>query len=87
MAEKRRSVVHEPEFIDDLSRLIFDDESSLDYIAAAEDLLSREPESGVCVDAEGLVWFLDLPPIRGRQVGLWYTFDGNTVIFLNVLAT
>lgn len=87
MAENRRSVVHEPEFIDDLSRLIFDDERSLDYIAAAEDLLSREPESGVLVNAEGPVWFLDLPPIRGRQVGLWYTLDAETVILLNVLAT
>jgi hypothetical protein len=87
MAEKRRSVVHEHEFIEDLSRLIFDEGAGIEYIAGAEDLLSREPMSGVCVDADDWMWFLDLPPIRGHQVGLWYTFDDDTVIFLHVLTT
>ena len=81
--QRQRSIVHEPEFIDELGVFVGHAEKALDFIAGAEYLLSREPESGV-PDGEGLVWFLSLPPIGDRQLTIYYTFDLETVTFLAI---
>ena len=44
--QRQRSIVHEPEFIDELGVFVGRAEKALDFIAGAEDVLSREPESG-----------------------------------------
>jgi hypothetical protein len=81
---RRRSIVREPLFEDSLAALIRDPESADDYTAAAEDLLSREPESGR--PFQGGVWMLPMSPIRGKTVYLYYTFDDETVTFIAIAA-
>ena len=56
--QRQRSIIHEPEFIDELGVFVGHAEKALDFIAGAEDLFSREPESGV-PDDEGLVWLFE----------------------------
>ena len=56
--QRQRRIIHEPEFIDELGVFVGHAEKALDFIAGAEDLLSREPESGV-PDDEGLVWLFE----------------------------
>ena len=50
---------------------------------AAEDLLSREPQSG----EPGLrgMWVLPMALIGNRAVWLFYTFDEETVTFVAIL--
>ncbi len=81
--ERQRSIIHEPEFIDELGVFVGRAEEALNFIASAEDLLSREPESGV-PDDEGLVWLLSLPPIGDLQLTIYYTFGAETVTFLAI---
>ena len=78
---RQRSIVHEPEFIDELGVFVGRAEEALDFIACAEALLSREPESGV-PDEEGLVWTLSLAPIGNLQLNIYYIFDEDAVTFL-----
>jgi hypothetical protein len=52
---RRRSIVHEPEFIEERGVFVSPAEEAFGFIAGAENLLSREPESGV-PDGDGDVW-------------------------------
>ena len=80
---RQRSIVHEPEFIDELGVFVGRAEEALNFIACAEDLLSREPESGV-FDDEGEVWLMSLAPIGDLQLTIYYIFDEDTVTFLAI---
>lgn len=81
---RRRSIIRDPLFDDSLAALIRDAETADEYTAAAEDLLSREPEIGKPF-RDGL-WLLPMSPIRGKTVYLYYTFDADAVIFIAIAA-
>jgi hypothetical protein len=81
----RRSIVRDGLFEDSLEMLFRRDAEAADeYTAAAEDLLSREPQSGTKV--EDGVWILPMAPIGKKHVYLYYTFDEMTVLFLAIVA-
>ena len=87
MAAKRRSIVREHEFEEQLDALICNAEEEEDFIAAAEDILSEDPALGALVDAgPPEIWTLALPPVRDRAVSLFYTFNESVVILLHVVA-
>ena len=81
---RRRSIVREPLFDDSLAALIRDAETADEYTAAAEDVLSREPESGRPFQ-DGL-WMLPMSPIGGKTVYLYYSFDDETVLLIAIAA-
>ena len=81
---RRRSIVREELFEDSLAALIGDAEEADEFTAAAEDLLSREPEIGT--PSESGVWTLPMAPIGESAVYLYYTFDEDTVLFLAIAA-
>ena len=77
-----RSIIREDAFEDELRLLIGDAEQADEYTAAAEDLLSREPEMGTPMG--GAVWVLPMQPVENEAIWLLYTFDESTVIFLGL---
>ena len=81
-----REVVEEHEFVEQLDRLIFDAEEAEEFIAAAKTVLAHKPDEGMPATADGSIWSLAMPPIRGRTVTLYYTFDERTVTFLAIVA-
>ena len=80
--DRRRSIVSSPEFIDELEVFVGEGQPALEFIARAEDLLSREPRSGVTADGE--VWLLSLAPIGDLQLTIYYAFDGDNVLLLAI---
>jgi hypothetical protein len=82
MDAKRRNIVHETAFIDELSVFVDGVEKGLSFIAGAEDLLSREPQAGYTRDGE--VWLLNLPPIGDLELTIYYPFDTDYVFFLAI---
>ena len=62
-----REIVREHEFDEQLSRLLGDLESGDKFTAAAEDLLSRLPRSGMPVGEGELVWELSMAPVNNRR--------------------
>lgn len=81
----RLEIVHEHEFEEQLAALIPDAEQADEFIAAADDLLSREPLSGDLASPALGIWGLPMFPIRGRQVTLYYTFDERAVTLLSIV--
>ena len=77
-----RSIIREEAFDDELRVLLPDEEEADEYTAAAEDLLSREPEMGVPTEVG--VWALPMQPVENEAVWLLYTFDESAVIFLGL---
>ena len=82
----RLDIIHEHEFEEQLAALIPDEEWADDFTAAAEDLLSREPQSGRLASPKLGIWALPMFPVRGRQVTLYYTFDECAVTLLSIVA-
>lgn len=82
----RLEIIHEHEFEGQLTALIPNVEQADEFTAAAEDLLSRQPRSGLIASRDGAVWGLPMSPVRGRQVTLYYTFDDRTVTLLSIVA-
>lgn len=79
-----RQIIRELEFDEQLAALLPGDFEEADkFTAAAEDLLSRLPDSGM-VGAGG-VWELSMAPVRDKRVTLYYTFSETTVYFLAIL--
>lgn len=78
----RRSIVREGLFEDSLAALIGDAEQADEFVAGAEDLLSREPESGSPL--AGGVWALPMAPLKDAAVYLYYSFDECTVLFIAI---
>ena len=85
--QPRLEIIREHEFEEQSRALIIDTEDADEFTAGAEDLLSREPESGVPASRDGSIWFLPMAPVRSRRVSLFYTFDETTVVFLSILAS
>ena len=61
-------------------------EEADEFTHGAEIALSMEPTLGVPVSRDGKIWVLPMPPVRGRQVSLYYSFDEETVTFEAILA-
>lgn len=80
----RRSIVREPLFEDSLTALIRDAQRADNYTAAAEDVLSEDPESGA--PFQNGMWMMLMSPIGGKTVYLYYTFDEETVTFIAIAA-
>jgi hypothetical protein len=81
-----RRIIHEHEFEEQLSRLIFDPELADEFIAAAEEMLARDPENGMPCEPTGTIWYVPMSLVRGRRVSLYYTFDDETVNLLWIQA-
>ena len=82
-----RSVIREFHFEKDLAELIGDHAEADDFVAGAEWLLARDPESGTRTDEGSVVWILPMAPIRDEQVALYYTFDNSTVWLISIAVT
>ena len=82
----RLEIIHEHEFEEQLAALVPDVERADEFTAAAEDLLSRLPRSGLPASRDGSVWGLPMSPLGGRQVTLYYTIDENSVTLLSIVA-
>jgi hypothetical protein len=82
----RRSIAREPEFEEQLARLIPNEEEADEFTAAAEYVLAVDPREGLPASRDGLIWSLPMQPVRGRGVSLFYTFDDRVVVFLAILA-
>ena len=80
----RLNVIREHLFEDSLVELAGSAERGDEFVAAAEDLLSRLPDAGTRL--ENGVWTLPMSPIQGRDVWLFYTFDETAVTFLVIAA-
>ena len=81
-SEPLLSVISEHLFEDSLTALTGSTERGDEFVAAAEDLLSREPLSGARM--ENGLWSLPMSPVGGADVWLIYTFDENAVHLLFV---
>ena len=81
---KRRSVIREPEFEEQLERLIPNAEDADDFTLGAECVLSIDPTAGR--QASEWVWILPMFPVGGLRVNLYYSFDDTTVYFLGIIA-
>jgi hypothetical protein len=79
-------IIRETEFDEQLHARIADSETADDFTAGAEELLAREPRSGLPVTNEGDVWYLPMSPVAGRRVSIFYSFDARTVILLAIVA-
>ena len=87
MAGRRRNVIREHEFEEQLAALICNDEEADDYVNAAEYILADDPTLGSLASAgPPEIWKLGLPPVRDRAVMLFYTFNESVVVFLYVVA-
>ena len=78
----RRSIVREHLFEDSLATLFPLIEEADEFVAAAEDVLSEDPELGRPL-RDG-VWMLPMNAVRGADVWLYYAFDEETVTFLAI---
>jgi hypothetical protein len=65
--------------------LIVNPEQADEFIAAAEEILARDPESGMLCKGGASIWYLVMAPVGGRRVSLFYTFDPKWVVFLAIL--
>ena len=71
MAARRRSVICEHEFEEQLAALVGEAAEADDYVAAAEYILARDPTLGALAKAGPPdIWTLALPPVRNRSVSL-----------------
>ena len=87
MGVRLRSIVREHEFEEQLDALICNVGEADEFVAAAEDILSKDPALGTLVaDTPHEIWKLPMAPVRGRSVALFYTFNESTVVFLYVVA-
>jgi hypothetical protein len=84
MARHRRSIIREPEFEEQLQRLIPSAEEADDSTLGAECVLSIDPLVGS--QASESVWVLPMFPVRGSEVNLYYSFDDLNVYFLGIIA-
>ena len=81
----RLEIIHEHEFEEQLAALIPGFEQADEFTAAAEDLLSRLPHSGLPASRDGSIWGLPMSPVGGRQVTLYYSFDEHSVTLLSIV--
>lgn len=87
MAAKRRSIVREHEFEEQLDALICNAEEAEGFIAPAEDILSEDPTLGSLADAgPPEIWTLALPSVRDRAGVSVLDVDKSVVILLHVVA-
>lgn len=83
MAAAQRTIVHEKRFSRELHRIEPNPHRANEIIEGPEWVLSRNPYEGIQLAPKSPVWFLsiDLP---GKKLGLYYTFDHETVYFLSI---
>jgi hypothetical protein len=81
-----REVIREADFEEQVAALIPDIEKADLFMAAAEELLAREPRDGLPASKDGSVWYLPMSPIRGKTVALYYTFDVTAVTLIAITA-
>lgn len=81
--DKFRTIVKNPLFEQDLSKLEFDAVRADEFTEGAEFVLSRNPEYGTKITRD--VWFLPMwQPSEGKRVNLYYTFDQDRIFFLSL---
>jgi hypothetical protein len=81
-----REIIHEHEFEEQLGVLIGDAEAAEEFVAAAKTVLACQPKEGMPATADSSIWSLAMPPIDGRTVTLYYTFDDRTVTLPAIVA-
>ena len=77
-----RSIIREPEFERSLAALFEIPPEADAYTEAAEILLAANPTLGNIGSMGREVWEFPMPPVDGKTVSLFYTFDETTVWFL-----
>jgi hypothetical protein len=83
--EPRRDVFWNGEFEAQLAGLIPDEEEAGEFVAGAEDLLSRKPELGSRASDDGTVWSIPMTLLGERELWLLYSFDESRVVLLAVV--
>ena len=83
---KRREIIRDSEFEEQLIALIPDFEEADDFTLGAEVILSLDPLAGTLADEELGIWILPMMPVRNPAVTLYYSFDETSVEFLAILA-
>lgn len=81
--DKFRTIVKNPLFDQDLSKLGFDAVRADEFTEGCEFVLARDPKYGTLIAKN--VWFLPMwQPDKGKRVNLYYTFDQDHVYFLSL---
>ena len=83
MAAAYRTVVHEKRFSRELHQIEPNPHRANEITEGAEWVLSREPYAGIQLAPKSPVWFLPIG-LPGKKLGLYYTFDDETVYFLSI---
>lgn len=65
--------------------LLVNEEEADEFTNTAEIVLAENPLMGVPVTKDGTIWQLAMPPVRGRSVSLYYSFDEQNVTFLFII--
>lgn len=82
-----RTVVREPTFDQQLSKLFLRKARADEFIEAAEWALSRDPMIGKIAGIGSSVWLLSFAPNPGcHPVVIAYTFDATTFYLLSIAA-
>ena len=75
-----RSIIREEEFEESLRALFEIPPEADEFTMAAEILLSEDPLAGTVANLGGNIRSLPMPPVDGKTVVLYYTFDETTVL-------
>lgn len=84
MPARQRTIVETKQFRKELRRIEPNPVHADELIDGAKWVLSRDPYRGVQLAPRSKVWFLAMDPPKARPVGLYYTFDDDTVHFLSI---
>jgi hypothetical protein len=84
MPERFWEVVREGAFQEELDFLIPDEREADEFVEGAEFILARDPRAGDFIGGEPEIWVMPMAPVRGQQVGLFYTFNDLTVFFVSM---
>ena len=83
---QRRIVIREDDLEIDLLALFGSAKTGDHFLEGAEDLLSRDPGVGFCLEEDASVWILPMAPVGDKSIALYHTFDDETVILLSLSA-
>lgn len=83
---KRRSIIREDDLEIDLLALFGSTKIGDHFLEGAEDLLSRDPGVGFCLEEDAPVWILPMAPVSDKSIALYYTFDDETFVLLSLSA-
>jgi len=84
MAASHRTIIESRQFQRELEEIATDHVDADSLVDGAKWLLARDPYAGVQLEPKSRVWFLAIDPPEAKSVGLYYTFDDDTVHFMSI---